>query len=958
MKKLRSFELRKSAMRQKSGTWLAVLCLAAILLYQTGWLIPVDRTINSMRMDISPRAATGDIVFLAIDKKSLDEVGVWPWPRRLHGEIIQKLNAAGVKDIIFDVDFSARSNAEDDKLFADALKHSKSPVALASFIQNLQIDGDIQEFGANKPLEIFTDHAWLVAVNTIADTDGIVRSFFGVQIIDGEEVPSVPIYISGDNTAQLGANRLLIDFSIQAQDIPKFSLADLLNDTIEAAKIKDKTVLIGAHALELRDDQSVPIYGILSGPVIQILATQTLLQNRTSIVSSAWVPLGMGTLFIAILVIVNRPHRYISQLVALLGIGLVVEAFAVILFDQFAILLATTPLLTLLASLILVRSVYELKNLKWAATKAEREKQNMQKVLSQIVQDSSDAIIVVSEKGDILHLSASAFKIFQIDKNQSDLTAKSILPENVNRQVEAVFYKFNMQNDGAIQHTELCLLSPTGPLILDTTLTPSRLEIEADTRGKNNAYLNVVCLTGRDVTQKRLHEIKLDHLSKHDELTGAMRRKTLIDLVQTKIDKAEPSLEHSALFCFDLHRFKIINDTMGRQVGDQLLKSVLDRVRSVTENLTALSRLGSNTFGFLLHLNGQSAYQIAAMIAQKLRMPFELEGHSAQIGVRIGFAHFQANQYANQWLAKAELALDEAKQAKNGAESVCYLPDMSQKRERARALEREMWQALDEKNFHLAYQPQVRLCDQRIIGAEALLRWSHTHLGDISPAEFIPIAEANGMIEALGRFALEQACIDAAQWPDNIKVAVNVSPIQLMRGDLEDRVHRALSNSHLDANRLQLEVTETSFLRASHELVETLNHLKQAGISLALDDFGTGYSSYGYMAQLPLDKVKIDQMFVRGLLDDKNNRAMIQAMKTLAQEMGLSMICEGIETPAQMRLLISMGCTEGQGYLFGKAMPQDKFMDHLKNHMRLHNDLEDISQKPTNKKLSNLSNIV
>jgi EAL domain-containing protein (putative c-di-GMP-specific phosphodiesterase class I) len=278
------------------------------------------------------------------------------------------------------------------------------------------------------------------------------------------------------------------------------------------------------------------------------------------------------------------------------------------------------------------------------------------------------------------------------------------------------------------------------------------------------------------------------------------------------------------------------------------------------------------------------------------------------------------------WIEAAEFALIDAKRV-GGSGWQAYDPASSVRRARSRILEAELRSALQQGQFFLLYQPQVALTSGRLVGAEALMRWQHPTLGMISPVEFIGIAEANGFICDLGQFIFNEACRAAITWPAHVSVAVNISPVQFLRGDLVSDIRAALNASGLAAHRLHVEITESIFMEKSEDLFAKLDALRELGVTIALDDFGTGYSSLSYISSLPLDKLKIDQSFIRNMDSEPAAQAIVQAVTSLAHGLGLTVVCEGIESAPQGKVLAAMGCEEGQGYFFGRPQSARQILE-------------------------------
>ena len=426
------------------------------------------------------------------------------------------------------------------------------------------------------------------------------------------------------------------------------------------------------------------------------------------------------------------------------------------------------------------------------------------------------------------------------------------------------------------------------------------------------------------MTEDRAQRSELDRLARFDALTGALNREEFAARLSDHIDAGWSG---GSVIAFDLHRFRTINATLGRVVGDRLLVAVVRRVAEANLEVSAIARLGGDRFAVFTtqSTSTEEADQLADTIVSLAGAPFDLDGQIVRSGVRIGVAPREEGDRGDTLLNKAEHALDETR-LRSAPNRRTFDKTTFAKQARARHIEREYWTALAEDQLFLAYQPQVRLSDGVLFGAEALARWRHPKMGLISPAEFIAVAENSGFIEHLGRWALQTACRDAMAWPLPIPVSVNVSPMQFRRSDMVAEVESARDQSGLPAARLTLEITESIFLGSAGELDETLHRLRSLGVALSLDDFGSGFSSFGYLPRLPLDQLKLDRMFVEALDSDPYSEAVIRSVVPLCRELGLDLVCEGVETRAQRDMLAALSCDRVQGYLFGRPEPQDRFL--------------------------------
>lgn len=429
------------------------------------------------------------------------------------------------------------------------------------------------------------------------------------------------------------------------------------------------------------------------------------------------------------------------------------------------------------------------------------------------------------------------------------------------------------------------------------------------------------------VERARLREIrdmavKLEHMAHHDALTGLANRA----LLMKTLDKALETMDQTGGFnilLLDLDRFKVVNDTLGHGCGDQLLITTAQRIREVLGDGDLAARLGGDEFAIIQRVRHDAVSEargLGSRLLQTISKGFMLEGQEVVVGTSIGISCAPNHgTTAGQLLQNADLALYRAKAAGRGT-LIVFEQGMDMVVQDQHALEIDLRLALQRGEFELHYQPFVNIATNRICGFEALVRWRHPQQGLISPDRFIPLAEETGVIVALGAWVLERACVDAAGWPDDIRLAVNLSPVQLRHGAVVETVSAALKTSGLAPERLELEVTETAML-AGTDSRDALQAIGAMGISVVLDDFGTGYASLSYLAEMPFSKIKIDRGFVADIPTHPTSRAIVAAITNLARELDMEITAEGVETEEQLFILRAAGCTNAQGYYFARPKP-------------------------------------
>jgi diguanylate cyclase (GGDEF)-like protein/PAS domain S-box-containing protein len=434
-----------------------------------------------------------------------------------------------------------------------------------------------------------------------------------------------------------------------------------------------------------------------------------------------------------------------------------------------------------------------------------------------------------------------------------------------------------------------------------------------------------------DITDAKTHQDELARQANHDSLTGLPNRNLLHDRIERACARTQRFGDFAAVAFLDLDKFKDVNDSLGHSVGDQLLRAVAQRLESSLRAMDTVARLGGDEFVLVLsdHKSAQSVSGELQRIVESFAQPFTLDNQDVFVTASIGVALYPQDARDSEALMKnAELAMYRAKESGRNAYRL-YTVELQARVTERMALEGMLRRALERGELSLHYQPQVDLHSNCVFGCEALIRWNQADLGMIGPAKFIPLAEDTGLIVAIGEWVLRTACLQARAWQDAglpaITVAVNISARQFREKQLLPSVARILAETGLDPGQLELEVTESVIMHDAHNVVADLQAFKDMGIKLSVDDFGTGYSSLSYLKRFPVDRLKIDQSFVRDVTSDADDAGIAQAVITLGHTLNLRVIAEGVETPEQLAFLRRNQCDEMQGYLFGKPMPADEF---------------------------------
>jgi diguanylate cyclase (GGDEF)-like protein/PAS domain S-box-containing protein len=450
-------------------------------------------------------------------------------------------------------------------------------------------------------------------------------------------------------------------------------------------------------------------------------------------------------------------------------------------------------------------------------------------------------------------------------------------------------------------------------------LTTTRLVVR-DSHDKPQYLIAVI----EDSTNRKRSESQISFMAHHDLLTGLYNRALFLEKIEEAGARLRRSGQVFTVFMLDLDRFKDVNDSLGHHTGDKLLKEAAQRLRSCLRETDTLARLGGDEFAIIQaieHDQREAAIGLTIRLIDKLNESFEIEGHKLNISTSIGIAMApEDGTDADELMKKADMALYRAKA--EGRNSYAFFdPAMTAQADARHHMENDLRKAISGRELELHYQPIIDVKSQQLCGVEALVRWRHPQRGLISPQDFIPLAEETGLIVPLGEWVLQQACADAINWPDHVRVAVNLSSVQFKKGNLLDVILCLLVETGLSPQRLELEITESVLFEDEGRNVTTMYQLKNLGISIALDDFGTGYSSLSYLTMFPFDKIKIDKSFTLNMTRNPTSAAIIAAVLSLGRSLDIATTAEGVENWQEFQSLRVSGVNYVQGYLFGRPCP-------------------------------------
>ena len=894
-----------------------VLCvLAAFLL--TGMHNAFQDALTDMRFNWFPRQASGDIVLVAIDSPSLEAVGVWPWPRQIHAELIDKLEGAGASDIAFDVDFSSPSNPVSDQAFVDGLQRAGGSVVLASFKQAVGSGEHGTTLHVNRPLPQFGKHAWSAIVNVVAETDGLVRRYPFGDTLDGKFLPSLGALLAG--RYQTTDAPLRIDFSIRSNSVPSVSYIDVLRgDPVALSMLKDRKAIIGGTAIELGDRFYVPNGRIISGALLQVLAAETILQGRALQPSSEVTTLGGLAILVLVMIALWGRSSASLRVAVLVAAAVACELGAVFLQAKFGVVVDTSIFHIVILAYLVAIALDEIDFRSLLGGIAEKRFQR-------IAMSLGDGLLCVDRKGLITVWNPGAEAVF-------GYKSEEIIGQPLDKLYAAA--------DGSAAGAACSILElPHGAL-----QAPGGMVMEIEGLRKNGETFPLeACFSEwqgidgvqygavlRDISVRKREAERIRYLAECYTLTGLANRNTLNADLGAKLTDAKTGLTEVALLVMDLDKFKQVNDTLGHACGDQLLCAVAMRLSDIVTDAGLVARLSGDEFAIVI--GGADVAERARELSKRIcrafdETPLSVGVRLLRVNISIGVAIYPKDcETAEELLGNADLALYRAKAAGRGRHYF-FERWIRDELELRLTLEAGLERGAENEEFELFFQPQADLETGRLVGAEALIRWRHPDRGIVMPADFMPIANASSISDGIALWVLETACKQGRLWQRkgyNIRLGVNLSPSQLLTGDLAATVEAILRDTGFSPSLLELEVTENILLADDDGALKMFRRIQDLGVRIAFDDFGTGYASMTYLKKYPLDRLKIDKSFVLDLQANTDDAAIVRSTITLGKQLGLSVIAEGIEDRETAELLRSMGCEEGQGYYFGRPMPAEEF---------------------------------
>jgi len=881
---------------RSSAAAIAVLALAA-LLHWGGYFDRVENAAAEYRDTLLEHTVPSDIVIVGIDAASLADFDEWPWQRRLHARLLQHLQARPPAQVFLDIDFSSASpDPVDDELLERQLDAwSGAPVLLAAHNQ----PGADGELLSRRPLERFRRHALEVSVAISSDRDGLVRALRTTDSIDGSRVESA--FAAGREAT--GEEIVAIDFSIDPASFAYVSYSDLLNLEVDPAALEDKRVFVGAISPELGDALSVPRHRSLPGVVVQALAATTLEQGVPQALHDGLLA-ALLVSWTALWSIVFANCAWRRQVVAGLS-GLAVLALAALALDALTVIeLAVVPFAFVLIAAFVVQSVRSLDRQTLRALAYSVGLRRRDALIKSVIETSMDSIICLDREGIIRTANPAASSLFVAPlRTLIGAPIRDYIPD--------------LENPEALAGGELALEL----LARDSSKRSFPVEATISRVAVDDSELFTMFV--RDVSERKEQQNKLEYQATHDPLTQLPNRAAVNSYLGALFDGGTRA-QRVALLMLDLCRFKEVNDTLGHDVGDEVLRVVSRRFGQSLTDRAFIGRIGGDEFVVIVPEVSvrQGIEQLAENLVESLKTPIQVRGIAIEVGLSVGIAFYPDHAGdAGELLRHADIAMYAAKRRNSAWEF--YSREEDRNSIRRLSMVSDLRAAIARNEIELLFQPQIELATGRLAGAEALLRWEHPVHGRVSPTEFVAIAEATDLIQPLTEWTIVESLKQLVSWRHaglETRVAVNLSARALQDVEFPRHLERLLARFRIEGRWLELEITETAMMLDPQRALAIVRDLQALGVRIAIDDFGTGYSSLGYLRDLHASALKLDKSFVVDLEHREQNRVIVESTVQMADALGLEVVAEGVESQWVCDYLRRTGYGIGQGYWFGKPM--------------------------------------
>lgn len=922
------------------GTLLLLFSLVSI---RQGWLSGLDQLlydeyVRQMDMPVSER-----IVIVAVDPKSLSRLGRWPWPRRFHAELLEILSRAKPAVVAMDINFAEpdRQHPEDDRFLMQAMAEN-GRVVLPVVVENSSVDAGLVE---THPMPMLMDAvAALGHVDTELDSDGIARSAFLMAGLNRARWPALALAmleVSGEwpegkplpgerDTADPQIRsagwrrdyRVLVPFPRRGKGIRQVSFVDVLERSVEEQLFNNKYVLVGATATGLGDNIPTPMSALgkpVAGVEFNAAVVNALLQNRMILpVSQGTQHLALVAVILLVMLLYYLHARRYGYWIGLLLLLVLAADYLVLARFQF-----WYPPMVVLFSILLSFLVFNWHQLRKLLRALFEERRLSQAALTSI----GEAVIHLDERGRIRKFNPMAEKLSGVSARDAErkpvneifnlVTARGGKPISLERLIRlqrpSQELSLELRTSGGEKHTVHLAFTP----------------IPGDAGQRNGAVLVL-----SDVSREQELAAAVSHRETHNILTDLPNQNLMVNQLSNALRRAAVIGAQVAVVHLDIDRFTKINEALGIESGNRLLQAVADRLQAFGGGRMAVGHIGGDEFLLILEGKrmGESIREMVKTVYQQFNRPLHVGGRELRLSFTLGVSVFPENGDDPELLIRrASTAMHRGKEQHRGQISY-FTPGMQDRVNRTLEIESLLHQALDSGGIEVFFQPLIQADDLKIVAVEALARLRDRQGRFVEPEEFIPVAEESGLITEMGHQQLHESCVQLENWRRlgyMLRLSYNFSPRQLNSPDLLERLTKVLKLTGVDPGLIEFEITENLLLSNDELVLPVLNGVQDLGVGLVIDDFGTGYSSMNYLTRFHFDRLKIDKSFIWDLSNRPGSRAIISAIVSMAHDLDMEVVAEGVETKTQYEILRSLGCDELQGYYLGMPMSGDDFMGYL-----------------------------
>jgi len=887
---------------------------------------------DSLQLQIS---SSDSIAVIKIDDKSLNKIGSWPWSRSVHAQLLTKLNRINPQAVAFDLlftDTDSRNN-EGDSQFSQAIKNNGKVIlpVLQAFNNTISLQYPIAA--------LKNAAARLAHVDAEIDSDGLIRRVFlkaginnsnlsalGLAALETaypENTPFLPSQAFQPATIPgkkvwVRNNLILLPSSQIKNNINSYSYIDILENEALLKKLENKIIFIGVTASGISNNLPIASnkdHSPVSSVFYHASVANALLSNKAIIPASIYLNYFIGATLLFLLFFIYNYHKPGISLTATFLFSFVTLIISWLSLSH--INLWIPPAETIIAILISY-PLYGWRHIILMKKQLSREKQRAEVTLQSI----ADGVITLDQNGTVLYMNPIAEQLtgesLVSAKKQNIERVFNVIEQPSGKPLTFALLKQFLQKDRLSAKDQHLLINKHGQKY---TIRITVGEIK-----HAPVIESGIVLAFSDITETTNLLNYMSHQATHDSLTNLPNRASLMESLIHYLAVASRNQYQIALLFIDIDKFKNVNDGFGHKMGDQLLTKIAKRLKDNVRNIDTVARLGGDEFVIVLDQihNQQDVAKVSRKITASFEKPISLDKHKFSVTCSIGISFFPTDaSNAETLLKNADIAMYSAKA--HGRNNFQYFSkNMNDIIQGRLSLEKQLRIALEKNQLQLFYQPQVNLHNNKIIGVEALLRWNTDKLGNISPSHFIPLAEDTGLIVPIGEWVFHTACKQLRNWKymidDDFTLAVNLSPRQFLNQNILQMLEDTIREESVNVKNIKLEITEGLFVSEKNNIESTLEAFRAMGGSVSIDDFGTGYSSLGYLNRIPVDQVKIDRSFVKKICQNSRSRSLTKAIISMANDMNLDVIAEGVEQLEQLNILKTQNCHLAQGFYYSPAV--------------------------------------